>query len=564
MSCRSVQLKINNLDLVAKEGQTILSVAREYDIFIPTLCYHPDLKNKFSCRLCLVSIKGRSRLYTACSTKVESGMEVITESPEIWRVRKINLELIFAQHREECGDCVIKHNCQLLKLAKLFKVNMNRLVDRKVNFPVYNLSPTLLFDSSKCIDCGNCVDICRKQGIDFLEKKQQSTFFQVQPTVKPNKKCIDCGQCLVHCPVGAFETASQLKEVCEVLNDTNKKVVFQLSPLVGLSLGEEFDLGVGVDLTAKIVTALKSLGGYKVFSLAEMSQLLVFLEAEDLIHRKLSNKNVPLFSAFCPSWVEYLKFFMPIYTKNLTKLPTPAMFGGEVVKAYLARQYKVNIQDIVMVSITPCTAHKSEAVLQHKVSGAVNSVDFVLTVRELARIFYNQKININELAAATSWDVLLDQRMCGVGDNRVGNVAGSLAENVLGAVYSQLTGCSSKQLKIKSEDDGRGIKITRAYIQNKWWTAVSVTGVANAQKILQILKANPTVYDYVEVFACFGGCAGGGGQPLPTNKKISEQRARMLNVNKGGVEFDRQCFVDIIDELNLGEVLNIYRDYDKL
>ena len=174
MKKKKIKITINNKKIEALEGQTILETAIDQGIEIPALCFHSDLKITSNCRMCLVEIKGKKGLHTSCSTKIEPAMEIITESPKIERARRINLELIFAQHREECSDCIWSFNCQLLKLAKKYKVEITRFIDRKTDYPVYQFGPALIFDSSKCIDCRNCVDVCQA-GISAQTRKPISS-----------------------------------------------------------------------------------------------------------------------------------------------------------------------------------------------------------------------------------------------------------------------------------------------------------------------------------------------------------------------------------------------------
>ncbi len=236
---KKIQIIIDNKKIDCIEGQTILEVAMENKIDIPSLCFHSDLDIKSNCRLCIVEIKGRKGLCASCSTKTEPEMEIITDSPKIKRAREINLELVFAQHPKEDKNYTPGLSYRLLELAKEYNIKTDRFSDRKEKCPIYQFGPSVVFDSSKCIDCRNCVDICEKQGIGFLEIEKKDHFFQVGPSKDEKKDCIYCGQCVVHCPAGALMAIEDFGEVEKAIQDKNKIVVFQFAPSIRTSIEEE-------------------------------------------------------------------------------------------------------------------------------------------------------------------------------------------------------------------------------------------------------------------------------------------------------------------------------------
>ncbi|MBU4369377.1 (2Fe-2S)-binding protein, partial [Patescibacteria group bacterium] len=287
-----VKIIINGKRIQAFEGQTVFQVAKKHGIEIPAFCYHSDLEIKSNCCICVVKIKGIKDLQTSCSTKVKPGMEVMTDTPRIKRVRRINLELILAQHFEECNDCVWTARCQLLRLAKRHRLKTNRFVDRKKDFSVYQFGKSLIFDSSKCIDCYNCVEMCEKQGVGFLEMKNRGVHTKIVPTKDKNKDCIYCGQCIVHCPAGAFEAVGEFEEIEKPFHPVRKSdstessvsknqstedifsngvqqkdklVVVQFAPSIRTSIGEEFNIPLGMPITEKLAAGIKKLGVEKVF-----------------------------------------------------------------------------------------------------------------------------------------------------------------------------------------------------------------------------------------------------------------------------------------------------------
>src|SRR6056297_2014950 len=297
---KNIKINIDGSQFSCKKGQTILEVAIENNVYIPALCYRSDLEVKSNCRLCLIEIEGKDGLFTSCSTKVEDGMNIVTDSSEIQRARKINLELIFAQHTKECDDCVLSFNCGLLEMAKRYKVKQTRFSDRKADFPTYKFGPSLIFDSSKCVNCRNCVDVCP---VDFLEVKKDKDLFQVFPTKDKNKDCIYCGQCITHCPAGGFEVVGEFEKVEEPLKQKNKKVIFQFAPSIRTSIGEEFGI-FGSAITNKLTAAIKKLGVDKVFDVSVGADFTTVEEANEFWERFESKKNLPMFTSCCPSWVK--------------------------------------------------------------------------------------------------------------------------------------------------------------------------------------------------------------------------------------------------------------------
>ncbi len=517
-----INLKINGKRIQAKENQTILEAAQDNGIEIPALCYHSDLDIKANCRICLVEIKGRKDLLPSCSTKAEEGMEILIDSPRAKRARKINLELAFSQHCEECQDCIWDFDCRLLKLAKKYNLKIARFPDRKKNFPVYQFGPSLIFDSSKCIDCGNCIEMCQKQGVGFLEKKEKKDLFQVVPSKDKNKDCIYCGQCIVHCPVGAFEAVGEFEDVEKPLSDRNKIVVFQFAPTIRTSIGEEFDLPYGEVVTEKLVAGIKKLGVDKVFDTSVGADFTTVEEAKEWLE-KLDKGKVPCLTSCCPAWVKFVEFYYPEFIPCLATTRSPQVILGGLIKTYWAEKEKINPKKIVVVSIMPCVAKKYEIQRKEMEIDGMKPVDYVLTTRELAYLFKKHNIDLKTINPEKIDDPLGIPSGAGV----IYGASGGVTESALRTAYSKITG-KNLIIEFKKIRGMDRVKKAEIRINGKKIKLAVVNGIGEAKLILEEIKKKPGIYDGVEVMACFGGCIGGGGQPVPTDGKIRKRRADSL------------------------------------
>ncbi len=512
---------INGNKYSAQTGQTILNVAKENGIKIPSLCYHPDVEARSNCRMCVVEIKGNKNLQTACSTKVQDGMEVVTDSERIKKARKVNMELIFSQHQEECDDCVRLGHCELLEYEKEFDAKISRFTDRKSKRDVVQSGP-IVFDWTKCIDCRLCVDVCP---VGFLEVKGRGSDIEIQTYPDQNRECINCGQCIVHCPAGAIEAEGEFEGIEKPLADKNKTVIIQFAPAIRSSIGEEFGMETGSVVTGELVAGLRKLGFDKIFDTSAGADFTTYEEAQELVERVKTGENLPAFSSCCPAWVKFVEFYYPEFISNFCTSRSPQIMMGGIIKTYWAKENNIDPKDIIVVSIMPCTAKKFEIKREEmKLENGCFPVDYVLTTREAARLLQKHRIDLKNIKPDEADNPFGDPSGAGV----IYGASGGVFESAFRTAYFMATGKNMEDINVKEVRGMEGIKIKELKLGDTILKVAVASGIKNAQKMLEVLKKDPGAFHAMEVMACPGGCIGGGGQPIPSTPEIRKKRAEAL------------------------------------
>ncbi len=502
---------INGKGFDFNEGESVLTILQNNGFEIPSLCHHSDLIAKGSCRLCLVEVSGINSLSSSCSLKAEPNMEIKTDTPDIRKAITTNLELLFSQHCEECHDCVWNLKCALLDLAKKYDVKINKYIDRKKDYPIYSFGPALEFDSRKCIDCRNCVEMCEKQGVGYLELRKNGDLTEVFPSENEKIDCIYCGQCIIHCPVGAFEAVGEFEGIEDPFLEKGKTIIFQIAPSVRVSIGEEFGIEPGSPETERLVAALKEIGADKVFDVSTGADVTTVEEAKEFTKRLDEGGVFPMMTSCCPSWVRFIEFNYPEMIPNFTTARSPHIVLGGLIKTYWAQKEGIDPKNIVVASIMPCVSKKYEILRKELENNGIKPVDYVLTVRELGRLIKKKKIDFKNIQPIKP-------------DIPFGDPSGA------GVIYGSSGGLMTSALREFIKDDiaynetSPGIREVSIKLGEKELNLAVVDGLGNAKRLVEEIKKGDKNYHYIEVMACKGGCLGGGGQPIPTDDEIRKKR----------------------------------------
>ncbi|MGC9344829.1 MAG: NADH-dependent [FeFe] hydrogenase, group A6 [Bacteroidales bacterium] len=569
-----VNLKINGLPISVKEGTTVLDAARELNFRIPALCYHQDLCVAGNCRVCVVEQVGAKALIASCATPVTEGMEINTNSLKVRSARKHIIELLLSEHNADCTKCYKNGQCELQFLASEYSVGDHLFLDLvgDAEAMIDITSPSLMKDDSKCIRCQRCVRTCAElQGVNALAvankgaKQKISSFFD-----KPmhDVVCTNCGQCINRCPTGALVERHYIDEVWDAILDPTKHVVVQTAPAVRVGLGEALGIEAGQRVTGKMVSALKRLGFDSVLDTDFTADLTIMEEGTELLTRlkdvlveKREDVALPLTTSCSPGWIKFIEHTYPDFLKNVSSCKSPQQMFGALAKTYYAHKRKLDPNDIVSVSIMPCTAKKYEADRPEMRSSGYKDVDYVLTTRELARMIRQAGINFDSLEDMKYDSIMGESTGAGV----IFGATGGVMEAALRTAYELVTGreVPFENLNITPVRGMEGVREASIKIEDTLddWKFLEgaelkcavAHGLVYARKIMDKVKNGEATYHFIEIMACPGGCLGGGGQPIPTNAEIRDKRAKAI--------YDEDMDMPIRKSHENPEVLEIYKDF---
>ncbi len=519
-----VNMTIDGKQVQVSKTATILEAANNAGIKIPTLCYHPELRPEGNCKVCVVEVEGE--MVSSCVYQVAEGMVVRTNTETVWESRKVAVERLLANHPQDCLSCQRNLNCELQTIAAELGISQVRFTSDRKQYPLDKGNPSLVRDPNKCILCGRCIRVCSdRQGVNVYSFANYGPDTVVAPAIDKGLHrvaCTYCGQCATVCPTAAIVIKNDIAPVWQAIYDSNKHVVVQTAPAVRVALGEALGLNTGDIVTGKMVAALHRLGFDRVFDTNFAADLTIMEEGHELLDRVINDGGVlPMITSCSPGWVNFAELMYPDLLDHLSTAKSPQQMFGTLIKTYYAEKTSIDPQDIVSVSIMPCTAKKAEAVRDDMFTSGYQDVDYVLTTSELARMIREAGLDFAALPEE-EFDAPLG---IGSGAGVIFGVSGGVTEAALRTLSEVVTGKELDFIDFRDVVGGlAGIKEAEVQIgELKLKIAVAHT-LKNARKLMDLIRKGEADYHFIEIMACPGGCISGAGQPRAVAKDFRQTR----------------------------------------
>ncbi len=523
-----MKVTINNRILEADPGETVLSVAAGAGISIPTLCHMEGLPPTGACRMCVVEDMETGNLIPSCSQPAFDGMKIKTHSPKALTARRTIVELLLANHPDDCLYCIRNGCCTLQDYSEELGVRQRRYNGERSTYDLDVSSPSIVRDPDKCILCGKCVRVCEEiQGvsaIDFVGRGSDTRIGCAFEEGLNVSSCVNCGQCIMVCPTGALSEKDDTARVIAALRDPEVTVVVQHAPAVSVTVAEDFGIKQGTDIVDRMNGAMRRMGFDYIFPTSFGADLTVIEEASELVERINSGGPFPLFTSCSPGWIKFMEEFYPDLVDNVSSCKSPQQMLGAVIKRLWTGENGINPRKVFHVSIMPCTAKKFECDRPGMREGSVRDVDAVLTTREFIRMIKMFGIDLDLVTGEPADSPYGECSSAG----RIFGASGGVMESAVRTAFYMLTGADLPTLEVRELRGLEGIKEVAVNIGELELKAAVVSGLGNARKLLDCILAGEKAYHFVEIMTCPGGCIAGGGQPFTADPQVIKSRMTAL------------------------------------
>ena len=488
-------------------------------------------------------------IIASCSTPPKHGMEIRTNTPQLYYHRKRILELLLAAHCRDCTTCEKNGKCKLQELATRFGIPGVRFENTNPIRPIDTSSKAIVRNPNKCILCGDCVRVCSEiqhvGAIDFAHRGSRMEISTAFGRDIADTNCVNCGQCAAVCPTGAITIKRDSHDVWEAIHNPNKRVVVQIAPAVRVAIGEAYGYEPGENTIGKLVASLRKLGVDAIFDTSVGADLTIMEESQELIEAlEEKDRKYPLFTSCCPGWIRFVETQYPHLMKYVSTSKSPMEMFGAVVKEYYKKQDKKEGKETVSVAVMPCTAKKFEASREEFKRNGIPDVDYVLTSEEVIVMLQEIGIRFDRLEPE-AYDMPFSIYS---GAGVIFGATGGVTEAAVRRVVEDKSPKALKEIEFIGLRGMEGVKVCELPLGESTVRIGVVSGLGNADNLLQKIESGEERFDFVEVMACPGGCVAGAGQPFARSTE-KRMRAEGLYKNDKAMQIKRSEENPVVETL---------------